>query len=104
MGITEFHWAYAAGALAKVALTPVQVPDFNAWVRAQTAARGWVSAGGNVGYVSLPAGTRLAESRWPGVMLRGEGPLWLGPRRDFAVMRAVKSALDPQNRFPNLDE
>jgi hypothetical protein len=37
-------------------------------------------------------------------MLRGEGPLWLGPRRDFEVMKAVKSALDPQGRFPNLNE
>jgi FAD/FMN-containing dehydrogenase len=30
--------------------------------------------------------------------------LWSGPTRRFDVMRAVKDALDPQNRFPNLDE
>lgn len=107
-GITEFRWAHADGVLAKLALTPGQVPEFAAWVRAQPGARGWVSAGGNTGYVSAPSFAKAAEGRpalaWPGVTLRGDAPLWLGPRRDFAVMHAVKSALDPQNRFPTLDE
>ncbi|MEO6246849.1 MAG: hypothetical protein ABIQ12_15595, partial [Opitutaceae bacterium] len=103
-GVTEFQWAHAAGALAKVALTPALVPAFNAWVRTRAEARGWVSAGGNVGYVSVAADVASAESPWPGVSLRGAGPLWVGPRRDYAVMRAVKAALDPQNRFPTLDD
>ncbi len=103
-GIAEFRWAHANGTLAKLALTPAQVPEFNAWLRAQTDARGWVSGGGNVGYVSLPAGARLAHSRWPGVTLRGDGPLWLGPKPRFEIMRTVKAALDPENRFPSLDE
>jgi glycolate oxidase FAD binding subunit len=102
--VTEFAWAHAGGALAKFALAPLQVPEFSAWVRAQAGGRGWVSAGGNVGYVSLAPGATMAASAWPGVRVRGEGALWLGPRRDYAVMRAVKAALDPQNRFPNLDE
>ena len=103
-GIAEFHWAHEGGTLAKVALTPAQLPDFSAWVRTQPDARGWVSTGGNTGYVSLAAGAKLSPAPWPGVTLRGDGPLWLGPRRDFAVMHAVKSALDPQGRFPTLDE
>ena len=99
-----FTWAHDAGTLGKFALTPLQGPDFSAWVRAQSGARGWMSAGGNVGYASVPAGAAMAASPWPGVTLRGAGALWLGPRRDFAVMRAVKTALDPQDRFPGLDD
>ena len=102
--ITEFRWAPANGALAKLAIMPLQMPEFSAWVRAQAGARGWVSAGGNTGYVGLEPGAAIATAQWPGMALRGEGPLWLGPRRNFAVMRAVKAALDSQNRFPNLDE
>lgn len=101
--VTEFGWTQPGGELAKVALTPAQVPDFCAWVGTGAGARGWVGAGGNVGYVASTGG-RLPESRWPGVTLRGAGPLWLGPQRDFAVMRAVKAALDPENRFPSLND
>lgn len=101
--VVGFRWAHAAGVLAKVALTPTSVPEFIAAVRAQAGARAWISAGGNVGYVSVTAGARLPELAWPGVTLRGEGPLWLGPRRSFDVMRAVKAALDPQERFPDLE-
>ena len=102
--IAGFRWAHSGGALLKVALTPAQVPEFGAWVGAQSGARGWLSAGGNVGYVSTATGAGLPASPWPGVTLRGDGPLWLGPRRDFAITRAVKMALDPQNRFPTLDD
>jgi glycolate oxidase FAD binding subunit len=102
--ITEFHWAHPAGTLAKFAFSPAQVPEFIPWVRTHAEARGWVSAGGNVGYVSLPAGAQMTPAAWPGVTLRGDAPLWLGPRRDCAVMSAVKAALDSQNRFPTLND
>jgi hypothetical protein len=102
--VGEFGWAQPGGALAKLAITPRDVPEFAAWVRAQPEARGWVSGGGNVGYVSRPAAATLAMSAWPGVTLRGDGALWLGPRRDFAVMQAVKAALDPRGRFPGLED
>ena len=102
--IVGCRWAHSSGTLVKCALTPEQVIAFAEWIRAQTGARGWVSAGGNAGFISLPAGTPLPALAWPAVMLRGDGPLWPGPQREFAVMRAVKSALDPSNRFPNLDE
>lgn len=103
-GIAAFRWARAEGVLAKFALTPAQLPEFAAWVRARPGARGWVSAGGNTGYASAESGAEFSGTPWPGMTLRGDAPLWLGPRRDFAVMRAVKSALDPENRFPTLDE
>lgn len=103
-GITGFGWAHPGGTLAKVALTPAQVPEFGAWVDGLAGARGWISTGGNVGYVSLAPGGALPAIAWPGVTLRGDGPLWLGPRRDYAITRAVKAALDPRGRFPGLEE
>ncbi len=101
--VVGFRWAHAGGTLAKVALTPGEVPEFASIMSGLAGARGWMSAGGNVGYVSLAAGAALPKLAWPGVTLRGEGPLWLGPQRSYEVMRAVKVALDPQGRFPNLE-
>ena len=102
--ITGLRWAHSSGMLIKVALTPGQVIAFAELVRAQAGARGWVSAGGNAGFISLPNGIVAPPLPWPAITLRGEGPLWLGPTRDFQVMRSVKAALDPQNRYPSLDE
>lgn len=102
--IVGFRWAHTNGALIKAALTPSQVVAFAEMVRAQSGARGWLSGGGNVGYLSLPAGVAVPKLPWPSVLLRGDGPLWLGPPREFEVMKAVKSALDPQGRFPNLND
>ena len=39
-GMAAFRWAHADGGLAKFALTPVQMPEFSAWVRTQPGARG----------------------------------------------------------------
>lgn len=102
--IVGFRWAHSTGTLIKVALTPGQVVAFAEWVRACPGSRGWLSAGGNVGYISVPAGAVIETLAWPAVTLRGDGPLWLGPKRDFQIVRSVKAALDPQNRFPNLDD
>ncbi len=102
--INEFAWAHPDGALARFALTPAQIPEFSALVRALPDTRAWISAGGNVGYLSLPPGATFGPVPWPGMLLRGPGPLWLGPQRDFAIHRAVKHALDPQNRFPSLHD
>lgn len=102
--LAGFRWAHSNGTLARVALLPSQVEAFVAFLRTQPNARGWIGAGGNVGYVSVPAGTPLATLVWPGVTLRGDASLWHGPQPRFEVMKAVKTALDPQQRFPSLDE
>lgn len=104
--IGELSWAHADGTLVKVALTPAQLPEFSNWVRAQKDARGWLGAGANVGYLSLPAGATLPALPWQALTLRGPATtkLWPGPAPRFDVMRATKTALDPQNRFPSLDE
>jgi glycolate oxidase FAD binding subunit len=101
--VREFRWAHAGGTLVKVALTPTHVEEFASMVRS-LGARGWVSAGGNVGYLSFPRGTAVPTLAWPALTLHGEAPLWPGARPRFEIMRAVKTALDPQNRFPPLDE
>lgn len=102
--IVGFRWAHAGGTLAKVALTPESARKFAAAVKAQEGARGWLGAAGNVGYLSVPAGASLPPLPWPGLTLRGTGPLWLGPQPRFEIMRAVKAALDPAGRFPGLDD
>jgi glycolate oxidase FAD binding subunit len=102
-GAVEFTWAHASGSLAKFALTPAQAPEFSAWARSLPGGRGWISAGGNAGYVSSAAPLPVSVA-WPGVTLRGAGPLWPGPQRQQAIVVAVKHALDPENRFPNLND
>src|SRR5688572_25285567 len=47
--IAGFRWAHSNGTLVKVSLMPEQVIAFAELARAQPGARGWVSAGGNVG-------------------------------------------------------
>ena len=39
-----------------------------------------------------------------GMMIRGPGPLWLGLKKNWEISRAVKRALDPENRYPSLEE
>ncbi len=100
----EAHWSHAGGTLVKIALTPAQLPAFEAQVCALDGARGWIGAGGNAGYLSLPADAPLPALGWPALTLRGNGPLWPGTKPRFEIMARVKSALDPTNRFPGLDE
>lgn len=110
----ECAWVHPGGTLVKVVLTSAQLPAFDAQVRALPDARGRASAGGDVGYISLPAGndaitgpsarTTLPALAWPAMTLRGPGKLWPGASQRFEIMRAIKTALDPQNRFPSLDE
>lgn len=102
--VTSLSWAHTGGTLAKVALTPGQVTEFIARLRSQAGARGWVSAGGNVGYLSVPAGATLPPLAWPTMTLRGSAPLWPGAQPRFEIMSRVKSALDADGRFPALDE
>ncbi|MEO7413814.1 MAG: FAD-binding protein [Opitutaceae bacterium] len=102
--VGEMSWVHPEGNVVKLALTPSRIAEFIAVVRGHAEARGWVSAGGNTGYLSVPAGSALPTLAWPAVTLSGEAPLWPGEHPRFEVMQAVKAALDPNNRFPKLDE
>ena len=108
---TEFGWAHPDGALVKVVLLPVRVPDLAALARTLPGARVWIGNGGNVAYISLasaadvPAlGGQLRQAGLAALTLRGAAPLWPAGRTQSAIAPAVKAALDPQNRFPSLDD
>jgi glycolate oxidase FAD binding subunit len=110
-GLREFRWACADGLLAKVALTPAAWPALERRLSVLDGARAHLSAGGSQAFISLPSAAAsgpLDESLralgLPAVTLRGDAPLWLGacPRSKIAL--AVKEALDPERRFPSLDD
>ena len=103
--VREFGWAHSDGEWVKVALVAGDLAQFLSWARTMDAARVWVGLGGNVGFVSLPRGGKLAGGlTWPAMTLRGEGALWPGKRAGAEVFRGVKVALDPQGRFPGIEE
>ncbi len=79
--IRETPWNF------KTAITPDQIADFKA---------AHVSCGGSVAF------SQILPAR--GMTLRGDAPLWIGGRTRFAIEDAVKQALDPQQRFPTLDD
>jgi hypothetical protein len=80
-------------------------------VHALDGARMHVSAGGNAAFVSLRDPGDFAKfdqelhklGLW-GLTLRGDAPLWCGARSQTKITLAVKQALDPQNRFPSLED
>lgn len=79
--IRETSWQFTSD------LTPDRIGDFKA---------AHVSCAGNVAYSHRPPPH--------GLTLRGDSPLWTGGRTKHAIEAAVKQALDPQNRFPTLDD
>ena len=108
--LREFHWAYPQGPLLKVALTPAELKSLDHELQSMDGVRTHVSSGGNLAFVSLASSDqaaalseRLRRLALSAMTLRGKAPLWCGaqPRREIA--HAVKQALDPANRFPDLD-
>jgi glycolate oxidase FAD binding subunit len=109
--VREFKWAHPDGPLIKVALTPAVLPAFAQKLRAIDGSRMHASSGGNMAFVSLPtaaAAAPLSEDLrglgLPGMTLRGAAPLWLGATSRPKITQAVKDALDPDHRFPLLDD
>ena len=108
--LKEFSWAHQEGPLVKVSLTPAGLTAFTDAVQGIDGIRFHVSTGGNVAFVSLPSphvavlDQSLRELQLSGVTLRGDAPLWCGIRPRFQIEGAIKEALDPQHRFPDLDE
>lgn len=92
--LREFRWAHPGGVLVKTVITPDRAGAF---------AGAHVSAGGNVAYQSFP-GPDQVPSSLEGLTLRGRIPLWAGDRNKPSIEDAVRKALDPNHRFPTLDE
>lgn len=99
--LREFGWAHPENTLHKLALTPTELPQLVTTVRG-LAGKIHVSAGGNVAFVALPAGADPAKLGLPALTLRGNCPLWHGASALPSIATAVKTALDPENRFPGL--
>ena len=107
----EFHWAYDDGPLCKIALTPDVLPALDEKSRRIDGALMHVSAAGNVAFVSLPSragaerlSVSLRELGLRGLTIRGDAPLWVGATSRPKIAQAVKDALDPEHRFPALDD
>ncbi|HEY2573193.1 MAG TPA: FAD-binding protein [Verrucomicrobiaceae bacterium] len=107
-GIREFRWAHEDGCLIKIPLTPGELPKLHEALQSLEDARLHVSAGGNVGFLSVRDASAvddlLRRCDLQGLTLRGNGPLWFGAHAPSQISLAVKQALDPQHRFPDLNE
>lgn len=106
--ICEFQWAHPNGILLKSAIAPSSLAFLES-LSSLPDARVHVSSGGNVAYISLPSPASvsaldqsLQSQNLRAVVLRGEAPLWLGAISEPAITAAVKNALDPDHRFPEL--
>ena len=109
--LCEFRWVHPGGVLVKIALTPDLLKPLNEAICPVVGVRAHISSGGNVAFVSLPPeasatilNERLVSLGVSGVTLWGKAPLWCGVRPRPAIVGAVKDALDPQKRFPGLDD
>jgi glycolate dehydrogenase FAD-binding subunit len=109
-GLREFRWVDADAAIIKVPLTPKMLAPFTRQLANVKNARAHISAGGNVGFVGVSGDEiksfdeSLRELTLQGMMLRGPGPLWLGRNVNREISRGVKRALDPENRYPELED
>lgn len=108
--LRDFGWAASAAALAKVPCSLDSLPALHQAVAA-VGGRWHLSSGGDVAFVALPQpepvvtfSSRLEAAGLTALLLRGDGPLFLGRRTAAPIDRAVKAALDPVNRFPTLSD
>jgi glycolate oxidase FAD binding subunit len=109
--LREFAWAHPNGPLAKVVLNACALPAFRQALDPIAGLRVHLSSAGDVAFVSLPdmssfetLNAELLTLKLSGLTLRGDAPLRCGVRRNPQVAQAVKAALDPEGRFPGLED
>ncbi len=106
--LREFRWAPPGDALIKLRTTAAQILSLSHAASDSAEVRIHVSGCGDVAFVSMPDPSgfdgKLRELGIRGVTLRGPGPLWCGVRVQTRIEAAVKQALDPDQRFPALNE
>jgi len=89
--------------IVKVPVSPGKIPSLE---QSLTDTTSHYSVGGNLALLSPANPDQLSETLasqdLQGITIRGSSPLWLGKQRSFAIQEAVKSSLDPLNRFPSL--
>jgi glycolate oxidase FAD binding subunit len=111
MDLGEACWSYPEGVLVKIPLALTDLSPVTALTQSLEGSRVHISAGGNLALVSLrfaEQATKLDQGLralgLPGMTLRGNAPVWLGARPQPQIASAVKDALDPEHRFPSLDD
>ncbi len=109
--LAEFRWAHVGGGLLKVPLTLDGMVALDQGLKAAGDVRVHYSGGGNVAYVSMAAGMDrgafeavLKAQGLTGLALRGDGPLWWGQRAVTGIEPTLKAALDPESRFPGMED
>ena len=110
MDLREARWAQGEF-LVKVPIALSGVSSLADWVDGcGGAVRCWCSSGGNVAWLSFEGSAldavdkKLRGDLMAGLIFKGRGPNgpWLGERREDAILEAVKVALDPEGRFPEI--
>ncbi len=108
--LRECSWAARDEALIKVPVSLALVPALIRGLSKIDGGRIYISAGGSMAFISVkpdslaPLERLLNDLRLTGLMLRGDGPLWLGNEPRSQIEEGVKNALDPENRFPSLHD
>jgi hypothetical protein len=108
--IDGLSWTHPTGVLIKAAAsfsTVVRILP-----RVQTlGAIVHVTTGGSAILISLPSAElvpavdeQLSAAQTSGIVLRGQTPLWIGRRQRYEITAAIKRALDPDQKFPSLDD
>ena len=101
--INEFRWA--SDNLVKVPATSAGLSRLHNTAKELANVTMHFSGGGDVAYISTSdlegLAKMLTQQSLKGLLLRGEGPLWLGVGERPQIWLAVKQALDPQQRFPD---
>ncbi len=103
----EFGWSHAGEVLLKAGITPDAIGPLHHALGSLPQAKAHFSSGGSVAFLSAPVGTEidpiLTNLGLCALTLRGEGPLWRGRRIASKIEKAVKQALDPDSRFPDME-
>lgn len=105
-GMKEFTWVDSSASLVKVPLSAKRLVEVSAFLDDHSV-RTIYGGGASVAWVAWPADSALQdlddflkEAGLPGLVIRGDAdyPL-IGREISYAMVRRVKSALDPDNRF-----
>ena len=107
--VREARWS-GGSTLVKVPMVPSKIVALEERLESLEGVTSWYSSGGAVAWLALGESSReeldcvLDESGMSGLTVQGEGVAspWIGRRDSATVLSAVKAALDPENRFPDI--
>lgn len=106
--VSNFDWISEGSCLVKVPITPKRLSEFEAQLRGTSSIRRY-SAGGNVAWVAWNGDLsalhdELCRLNLAGLRITGDrGPVKLGLQSGLSFYRRVKSALDPDHRWAEVN-